>query len=167
MDPLETKDTPPADLEERRRRSIAEQAGEAETEPPADGDTELFPLGSIEGDELTPQKIIKRGLPVEVTVSIGKAEVPVKGNGLMDPEKTGRVIVSYAFASNTEIPTTDETGRVVSWKVRQSLRATHVAPANDREALIRAEFDALLALEGDAAGRLLDELKARFGQHAA
>lgn len=122
---------------------------------------ELFPLGALEGDELTPQKLIKRGLPVEVTVALGTAEVPVKGQGLLDPEKSGRVLVTFAFWKNIEVPTVEE-GRIVGWKIRQMLRPTFVAQANEEAPLVRAEFEKLLALDPVRAGALLDELQAVF-----
>lgn len=145
--------TPDADVGEAVGKSIEDLADD---EP-----EELFPLGTLEGDDFTPQKIIKKGLPIEVTVAIGQAEVPMPTGGLLDPNKQGRALVSYAFAKNVEIPQTDE-GKIVGWKVRQMLRAIYVKPANDEAALIRDEFKALLALDESAAGRVLDELKQIF-----
>ena len=124
---------------------------------------ELFPLGSLQGDELTPQKLIKRGLPVEVTVAMGTAEVPVQGGGLLDPDRAGRVLVSYEFAKNVEVPQRED-GRIVGWKVRQMLRPTYVQQAKDEGALIREEFAHLLALDQKAAGALLDDLGAAFAR---
>lgn len=133
--------------------SIADRADEGEAE------VELFPVGSLDGDSIAPQKLIKRGLPVEITVSIGKAEVPVRGEGLLDPEKSGRSLVSWAFLKNEEVPSYDSEGRINGWKVRQHLRATFVKQANDEVPLIRSEFEALLAIDAPQAGKLLDELK--------
>jgi hypothetical protein len=140
--------------EEQQGRSLEQLADE-------ESEAELFPQGSLAGDDLTPQKLIKRGLPTEVTVSIGKAEVPMPAGGLMDPGKSGRVLVSYAFFKNEEVAQR-ENGDIVGWKIRQHLKATYVQQANDEAALIRSEFDALIALDEAAAGRLLDDLTRRF-----
>lgn len=131
------------------------------TERAANGEhaEELFPAGSLEGDAKTPQNIIRKGLPVKVTASIGKAEVPMPTGGLLDPDKAGRVLVSYAHAKNEDVRE-EEGGKTIGWKIRQHLRATYVEPANDEAALIRREFEALLALDAERAGGLLDELKA-------
>ena len=159
MDPLE-QDTQVADLEARRRASIAEQA-DGEQVAHDDEPEELFPLGSLEGDELTPSKIIKKGQAVEVTVSIGSAEVPMPSGGLLDPERTGKVLVSYAFSKQTQVPLRDGE-QITGWKIRQELRATHVRSANDPVALIRAEYENVLARDEAGAGRLLEELKQLF-----
>lgn len=124
---------------------------------------ELFPLGSLEGeDTITPQRMIKKGLPVEVTASIGKAEVPLK-SGMLDPNKRGRVLVSYRFHKNEDIALVEE-GTIKGWKIRQNLKATFVEDAADETKLIKNEFASLMALDSAAAGRLLDDLRALFTQ---
>jgi hypothetical protein len=161
MDPLE-QETKVDDLEERRLKSISQQAEGAEPEEPE----ELFPLGSLEGDELTPQKLIKKGAPVQVTVSIGSAEVPMPSGGLLDPERTGKLIVSYAFKQQTEVPQRDGED-ITGWKIRQELRATHVRSANDPVKLIKDEYAAVLGKDEAGAGRLLEELKEMFAKNVA
>jgi hypothetical protein len=134
--------------------TIDERAEEHEYDPP-----EMFPLGTLSGDDLTPQKVVKRGLPVETTVALSRAEVPTSG-GLMDPDKAGRCLVSYVPGKIEEVPQRDgDEAKVVGWKIRQHLRATYVQPAGDEADLIRAEFGALLELDSSAAGALLDELR--------
>jgi hypothetical protein len=150
--------TPDRDLGEGH--SIEDLANEV------DEQAELFPVGSLEGDDMTPQKFIKKGLPVEVTVAIGQAEVPMSGGGLLDPERRGRVLVSYAFAKNIEIPTIED-GKLKGWKIRQMLRSTYVEQANDEAALIKKEFEALLALDASEAGAVLDDLGAMFRESAS
>lgn len=151
---------------EYRRRLAAERAAVAEPrsiEDLADDEQdqpELFPMGSLEGDDLTPARMIKKGLPVEVTASIGKAEVPLRG-GMIDPNKRGRVLVSYRFHKNEDIAQIED-NEIVGWKIRQNLKATYVAQANSEEDLISIEFANLLALDQAAAGRLLDTLTESF-----
>lgn len=130
--------------------------------PRSDGEEpEFFPLGSLEGDGVTAQTLVKKGLPMEVTVAIGSAEVPVPGGGLLDPNKGGRVMVSYAYWKTIEVPTVED-GKIVGWKVRQMLRAAYVAQANDEARLVRDEFEALLALDPVRAGQVLDQLREAF-----
>lgn len=152
-------------LNEAREREAASGGASisemAEAEDDVEDEGTLFPMGFLKGDEVTPARMIKKGLPVEVTVSIGKAEVPMPDSGLLDPERQGRVLVTYVFGSNQEIPVREE-DKIVRWKIRQNLRAVHVASANDEVALITSEFDALLALDQAAAGALLDQLGAMF-----
>lgn len=120
---------------------------------------ELFPNGALAGDKVSPQTLVKRGLPVEVTVSLSKAEVPTK-SGLLDPTKAGRVLVSYLPATVHEVPQREgDDDQLVGWKIRQDLRATFVEDANDESELIRSEFAALVALDGAAAQVLLGELR--------
>ena len=125
-----------------------------------DGD-ELFPAGSLEGESITPQQFIKKGAATEVTVSIGKAEVPLK-SGMIPPDKMGRALVSYSFQKNEEVPQFEGEGaarRIKRWKIRQHLVATYVEPANDEADLIRSEFANLMALDGQAAVALVAELR--------
>lgn len=127
-------------------------------------EAELFPVGSVEGDSVTPQTLVKRGLPVEVTVALMMAEVPTK-TGLLDPNKSGRVLVSYVPANVVDVPVRDNAATsadrysVKSWKLRQFLRPTFVADANDEAIVARNAFAALLATKPAAAGALLTELR--------
>lgn len=94
--------------------------GEHEQEPAE----ELFPLGSLPGDQKTLKTVFKSGLPVEVTVSLRAAEVPVR-DGLVDFEKAGRVLVAYE-PHKVEVVAQREEGKLVGYKVRQVLRPSHV-----------------------------------------
>lgn len=128
---------------------------------PEPTEAELFPAGSIEGDAVTPQTYIKKGLPIKVTVSLSRAEVPTRA-GLLNPDKAGRVLVDYVPAGKHDVPEREggsATGKVVGYKIRQELTATFVTDANDDATLARNAFAALLATDAPNAGALLAELR--------
>lgn len=137
-------------------RSDRAAAGEHEEEA-----AELFPTGSLEGEGPSPQTLVKKGLPLELTVSLSRAEVPLRG-GLLDPNRYGRLLVTYLPGKVEEVPVRDDENdpaRVTGWKLRQHVRATYVEAAADVPALIRAQFEQLAQAEPAAAGRLLDQLR--------
>jgi hypothetical protein len=105
-------------------RSISERAAD-ETE--AGEQVEAFPMGSLEGDGKTLKNIIKSGLPVELTVSMRAAEVPIRGGGLPDPDSLQRCFVTAEVAKYEPVPVRDD-GKIVSWKIRCVLRPTYVEP---------------------------------------
>ncbi len=122
----------------------------------------MFPSGALEGDAVTPQNLVKKGLPTKLVVSLSKAEVPIRGKGLVNPNKYGRAIVTYLPAKTHELPIREDEhdgAKVTGWKVTQDLRAMYVEDANDVAALIRSEFEALVASDGAAATALLAELR--------
>lgn len=124
--------------------------------------TDLFPSGALDGDDVTPQNLVKKGLPTKLVVSLSKAEVPIRGKGLVNPNKYGRAIVTYLPAKTHELPIREDEhdgAKVTGWKVTQDLRAMYVEDANDVPALIRAEFEAFMALDANAAVALATELK--------
>lgn len=139
--------------------SIAQRAADDEPEP------ELFPMGSVEGDAKTLKTLIRAGQSVKQTVSIGRAEVPLTGTGLLDPDKEGMLLVSYEVAGYEPVPEREgerhEGKRVVGWKLRTNLRAIHVERVNGEEGAIEANFAALLDADEERAGALLDRLGAR------
>lgn len=125
-------------------------------------DEELFPSGALEGDAITPQNIVKKGLPIQLVVSLSKAEVPIRGKGLIDPNKYGRALVTYLPGKLHPLPIRQDEhdgAKVTSWKFTQDLRAMYVEDANDSAALIRTEFEALVAKDAPAAQVLLAELR--------
>jgi hypothetical protein len=138
------------------RRSLEELA-EEDREPTEE---ELFPLGSLEGDQVKPGQTIKRAQPVELTVSLSRAEVPLRGSGMLDPDKHGRVLVTYLPGKDERVPKRedDDSDRVTGWKIRQNLRATYVQAANDAETMIRLFYEELLADDEKAAKKLLADL---------
>lgn len=143
----------------RGPRSIGERAGNGDAGVPEE---ELFPKGSLPGDDITPQSIVKRGLPTTLMVSLMKAEVPFRGKGLADPNRFTRVLVQCLPAKVNELPLREDKAdpaKVTGWKVTQELRVVHVATADEPAALMRSEFEVLLAEEPKAAGALLEELR--------
>lgn len=126
----------------------------------------LFPAGSFEGDRVTAQALVTRGTGTVTTVALSRAEVPSKG-GLLNPNKSGRVLVSYAPGKVEYVPQRDEAQRIESWKLRQHLRATFVVDANDEAGLIRSEFANLVRLDVRAAAELLDEMQGVVSEELA
>lgn len=127
-----------------------------------DEGAELFPMGALEGDALTRQTIFRKGLPTQLVVSLSKAEVPIRGKGMVNPDKYGRALVTYLPGKLHELPIREDEqdgAKVTALKLTQDLRAMYVEDANDAEALIRAEFEALVAKDGAAATALLAELR--------
>lgn len=123
---------------------------------------ELFPAGSLPGDDITPQSIVKKGLPTTLVVSLSRAEVPIRGKGLVNPNKYGQAIVTYLPGKLHELPIRQDEhdgAKVTGWKLTQDLRALYVEDANDKGALIRTQFEALTALDAAAATALLAELR--------
>jgi hypothetical protein len=146
-------------LQDESAASVAERAANGE-HMEAD-EAELFPLGSLDGDAITAQSLVKRGVPVEVTASLTRAEVPNTG-GLFNPTKYGRALVTCLPSVAEYVPLRDDDAspqRVTGWKVRQTLRVTYVKPANDVAALIRDEFASLLASDAKAAAAVLEAMR--------
>jgi hypothetical protein len=136
-----------------------------ETTPDDTGDEpdeELFPAGSLPGDDITPQTIVKKGLPAQLVVSLSKAEVPIRGDGLVNPNKYGRALVTYLPGKLHELPIRQDQNdgaKVTGWKLTQDLRAIFVEDANDSAEMVRTEFAAVMAQDGAAAQALLAELR--------
>lgn len=106
-------------------------ADRAEAEPPA---PEPPP---VEGDQqLTLAGLGPRSMAVEVTVSLMSAEVP--GSGLLDPDREGQLIVAFAPAKYEYVPVRDG-GRIVRWKLRQSLRPVHVMRPEQWEGFVEEQ----------------------------
>lgn len=139
--------------------SVEERAANGEhleDQPP------LFETGVLDGGGVTPQTLIRKGLPVELTCSLSRAEVPLRGS-LPNPSRFGRALVTYLPAPAHETPIREDRNdpaKVTSWKVRQDLRVTFVQDANDVAELVSTEFETLLATEPEAAGALLERLSA-------
>lgn len=141
---------------------MSDQTDETGTQE-QDAQAEMFPMGALGGEGPTAQSIIRRGEPVELTVSLSRAEVPNPSGGLFDPNKYGRALVTFIPSTHHPLPLREDDAapqKVTGWKIRQDLRVTHVKPATDRVALIREEFQLLLDRDARAAGALLEELAA-------
>jgi hypothetical protein len=128
-----------ADLEERRkqgRRTVADAAANGEHE---DGDDQLeFPSGLVDAGASgkTLKTLIKAGLPLELTVSMRSAEVPLRG-GIPDPDALHRLMVTAELAQVIPVPVREDVGgvrKVVGWKVRAVLRPTFVEAIADADA---------------------------------
>lgn len=123
---------------------------------------ELFPMGALDGEGITPQTVVPRRAEPTVTVSIGKAEVPMRDGGLLNPNKLGRVLVTYRWKKNEDVGLHNDgehPEKITDWVIRQHLEALYVQHANDVPALLVREFDNLRRDDPEAAGALLDELQ--------
>ncbi len=102
-------------------RSIEDRAGDGDHEVPEE---ELFPTGSLEGDSKTLATLLRRNLPIETTVSLRAAEVPLR-EGLPDPERAKRLNVTAQF-EKVEVVLIREEGQIVGAKARVIFRPTYV-----------------------------------------
>lgn len=111
---------------EKERITISEQARlDAENEPEEEGQ---LAIPTLEGDKpFALAGLGPRGMAVESEVSVMSAAVPV--SGLLDPDKRGQLLVSFAPASYTYVPVR-ENGKVVRYKLRQQVRPDHVITAS-------------------------------------
>ncbi len=142
---------------------MTDETHDDDGQDPDEAAAELFPNGALEGDALTRQGVFRKGLATELVVSLSRAEVPIRGKGLVNPDKYGRVLVTYLPGKLHELPIRQDEhdgARVTALKLTQDLRAMYVEDANDVAALIRSEFEALVAKDGAAATDLLAELRA-------
>jgi hypothetical protein len=126
---------------------------------------EMFPAGVLEGEGKTLRTLIKPGLPVELTCSIGKSEVPLRG-GLPDPDKAVRVLVTAIFQKAEPIAQRDpDAVKVTGWKLRAHMRAVYVETVSPSdEGLIEQRFRAMLEVDPSAAAKLLDGLQKLAGE---
>ena len=127
-----------------------------------DFDLELFPSGFVEGDQWNLDAISRSHLPINVTVSLSRAEVPTK-HGLPDPNAAGRLAVSYEGGKIEIIPEKEEQSDgskpTMGWKLRCHLRPTYVSELGYGATSARTEFLSLLDDDPNAAAALLDEFK--------
>jgi hypothetical protein len=137
----------------------------------AEGDTqqaaaaELFPMGTIEGDEATLQTMIQPGDKVTHSVSMnGTSKVPMSG-GMLDIRKEHTLLVTCEVAY--PIPVPDREGdrltgkRITAWDVKQKLVPIYVERVKGEEGVIEAQFADLLRADENRAAALLDRLKGR------
>lgn len=100
------------------RKSVAEEAEESAPAipeaPPLKGDGQLTLAG-----------LGRRGQPIESTVSLMSAAVPV--DGLIDAETEGQLLVAYLPAGYKHVPVREGSGpEVKRWKLVQQLRPVHI-----------------------------------------
>lgn len=131
----------------------------------AEAAEELFPLGSLEGDETSLATLVKPNHSHEVTVSMGTAEVPSPRGGLLSPDKEHLLLVTCEHAGYTEVPKREgdrHTGKqLVGWKTRQTLRPIYVERVNGEGGAIEAAFADLLRADEAGAMQALDRMKSR------
>jgi hypothetical protein len=121
-------DEPLDDDDRTEDGSIADRAEQGEEQG------EMFPLGVLEGDERTLGNLT-RGKPItELTVSLGAAEIPLRG-GLLDPGRLGRALITYEPANYVTVPEretqADGSRKIVGWKVRNVTRAVYAEPVEE------------------------------------
>jgi hypothetical protein len=143
-------------------QSIREMAeGEAAQQEAA----ELFPIGSLEGDEATLQAMIQAGDKVTYSVTMnGTSKVPMSG-GMLDIRKEHTLLVTCEVAFPVPVPDREGdrmTGkRIVGWDVKQKLVPIYVERVKGEEGVIEAQFADLLRADEGRAAALLDRLKGR------
>lgn len=145
--------------DEQGPRSIEQRGESGDSGVPEE---ELFPQGSLPGEGVTPQTYVKKGLPVELMVALSKAEVPLRGAGVPDPNKFGRAIVTYLPGKKHDLPLREDANdpaKVTGYKLTVDLRVTHVADANDTAALILNEWEVLLAQDESGAAGLFATMR--------
>ena len=111
--------------------SSIEERADAELNGDGDPQQALF---ALEGDKpLTLAGLGRRGVPIESEVSIMSASVPVRG--LIDPDKPGRLVISYEPQKYEYVPVRDRgNATITGWKLRQHLRVTYIEPVIEVEA---------------------------------
>ncbi len=141
MDPMDPDGTGP-ESEEEKQTLAAQAAAAAEADQTADAD----PQYTLELGDMPPTlaKLIPRGMAVEVKYQLTGKEIGGTG-GLVDPNKSGQLIVSYVPEDYKARPVR-ENGAVVRWKVIVVLRPTFVVPAESE-----AGRQALLGLHAEKA----------------
>lgn len=131
---------------------------------------EMFPVGSIAGEGPSPQSLVNKGLPIELTVSMSRAEVPMTGQGLLDPNEGGRLLVSILPGKVDYVPVRedkDDPDRVSKWKIRQNVRVTYTQQVADIPSLIRSLYEELAAGSRSDAEHLLQQLHDLTGKALA
>lgn len=129
-----------------------------------DGDEELFPIGSVQGDGL--KQLAKRGKDIAFEVKIKAVGVPSK-SGLADPEKVRTLLVACEPGKSDEVPHKEE-GKVVRYTVRQHYTPIYVEAVQRGDAgRLEAAFDQLLKDDSAAAGKALDAMQKRASKAMA
>ena len=105
----------------------------ADAELNGDGDPQEV-LFALEGDRaLTGAGLARRGVRIESEVSLMSASIPAKG--LIDPDKPGRLVVTYLPVRYEYIARRDKGNDQIShWTLRQYLRPTYIEPLIEAEA---------------------------------
>lgn len=144
-------------------REMADADAEQQTE------AEMFPIGSLEGDEAKLETMIRPGEPVKITVSMnGTPEVPMPRGGLLDVRKEHLLLVTCEVESPIPVPEREgdrTTGKkIVGWKIRQKLRPIYVERVHGEAGAIESAFVDLLRGDEAAAAALLERMTRRTEQ---
>lgn len=140
--------------------------GRAANDEGAEPEPELFPDGFVEGDEgVTHKTLIRPGLPIELKVSLTRAEIPSRGKSLFTPGREAKVLVTVEPGVVHEAPVMEgdrPNRKVTGWKLTQDLRSVYAERVTGDSANIEAEFALLMDGDPRKAGELLDKLSARL-----
>lgn len=152
-----------AEEPEDNGRSISERSEEEQTE--------LFEAGILDGDKVTLATLVSGPSKnhAELVVSMSSAEVPLR-DGLLHPDKTIRLAVTAEPIEYRERPhkelQPDGSKKIVSWRYVCQVRPVYVESlGHDALAATRKMFEGALAQDAQEAGKLLDELNARFAKY--
>ena len=119
-----------ADDEGASVHSLADRAAAGEGDEP---EQETFPMGIVDPEHRkTLKTLIASGQPVEMTVSMQSAEVPLRG-GLPDPNRLHRFLVTTRFhkAEPIAVYDPDDETKIKSWKLRVTLKPRFVELAEE------------------------------------
>lgn len=140
----------------------------AEGESAAAEAVELFPLGSLEGDDAKLETMIRPGERVTHSVTMnGTSKVPLTG-GLLDIRKEHMLLVTCEVAHPIAVP--DREGdrlagkRIVGWDIKQKLTPIYVERVKGEAGAIEASFAELLKADEQGAMAVLDRMRARAEQ---
>lgn len=152
----------PDDDDARSIREMADADAEQQTK------AELFPIGSLDGDETTLGQLIRGNHSVEVTVSMGSAEVPVRGGGLLDVNREHLLLVTVEPRKIEVVPKREgdrvEGKEIVGYKLRQGATPIFVERVHGEAGAIEAAFIDLLREDETAAAALLERVTRRTEQ---
>lgn len=129
---------------------------------------EEFPKGVIDAgaSKRSLKTLIKGGLPVEMTVSMMSAEVPLRG-GIPDPDAQHRFITTTELHKVEPVAQREE-GLLVAWKVRAHLRPVYVEAVEAYQVVVglgrddHEEFERLARERETTASELAQQVLGEF-----
>lgn len=129
---------------------------------------ELFPIGSLQGDETTLGTLIRSNHKTELTVSMGTAEVPVRGGGMLDVNREHLLLVTVEPRKIETVPQREgdrlEGKEIVGFKIRQTVTPIYVERVQGEGGALVAAFADLLRADESAALAALEGMKDRAGR---
>lgn len=139
--------------------SIRDRA-EAGEHTNGENDEQLFPLGQLEGDGISPSKFRKPGKDVKAQAKIKAIKVP-GGKGFADPERLRTLLVTVQPGKNEEVPHMRD-GAVDYYDVVQHYVPTYVEGVERGDAgRVEAMFAELLKNDAKGAAKALDAMQQR------